>query len=327
MIVIEFTQHDGREEIYQKDLLSAKISKAMITGDDITLRSYEGWSHRENGLFNMVDNLCKFWQYDKNKITIETNAWGETHPNYNVIEAKYHSDFLNFNTPCTKIEWNQNFIFGMFIGIARRERMYSLWRYRQSMYKELGLTSFNQDFMDIDISADMAKVCHYADCKVNDIISIRPYSDIDQIRKPPIWLDLNTVGPLWEQAYEQIALEVVCESNSASDVFILSEKILRPMYYRRPFLVVGSKDYLKNLRKLGFRTFDDVIPNYYDQFEEFIRVDSVFQILESLIESNAIELILDQCQSDIEHNYNLVLELSNKHLQIKKDNPGYFKHD
>ena len=316
-----------REEIIDKELLCAKIIKAILTNDDIVIRSDEGNSFVENGLYTLLDTLCKFYHYDGSKITIETNNWLESHNQYHVVPAKYSTDFVYFSNPHDVPNWDHSKIFGMFLGLGRKERIYSLLRYRQSRYKDLGLTSFNQDFMDIDITADIAKVCQYANCKIDDIVSIQPYSDIDEVEQTPIWLNKNTNGKLWENAYRQIAIEIVCETTMYQDAFHVTEKTLRPMYYRRPFLVVGSKDYLKKLQTLGFRTFEGIIPDYYDQLEGFIRVDNVFQILESLIESNAIKLILEQCQSDIEHNYNLVLELSNKHLKIKKENPGYYAHD
>jgi hypothetical protein len=181
--------------------------------------------------------------------------------------------------------------------------------------------------MDIDTNVDLAKVSQYADCKINDITSIRPYSDIDSIRKPPIWLNLNTVGPLWHTVYEQIAIEIVCETGVHPDSFLITEKTLRPIYYRRPFLIIGAKNYLKKLRSIGFKTFEDIIPDYYDKWDEFTRVDDVFQILEDILDNNSMAAILDKCQPDIEHNYNLLLKMSKEQSQLMNDNPGYFAHD
>ena len=118
----------------------------------------------------------------------------------------------------------------------------------------------------------------------------------------------------------------MCETTTWPGAFHVTEKTLRPMYYKRPFLVVGSKDYLKNLRAMGFRTFDNIISTAYDQTDGLVRVDRVFETLEQLIDQG-IDDILDQCHDDIEHNHNLLLELSTKHLHIKKENPGYYKHD
>jgi hypothetical protein len=326
-MIIDITKHDGRSEIYNEGELAAKLSRAMQLGDDISLRTIEGNSFTENGIYKLLDTLCEFWNFDKKKITLETLNWYEQHDIYTVKSAKYSDDFTYFSKEQSAKSWDRSQMFGMFIGIARRERIYSLIRYQKSPYKDLGLTSFTQDFMDIDLNSDIAKVCQYADCKINDVVSIPPYSDIDKLRKPPIWHDHNTTGPVWESVYERIAIEVVCETTIHPDAFHITEKTLRPMYYRRPFLAIGSKDYLKKLRSIGFKTFDNIIPSDYDQLEEFVRVDAVFHLLENMISNGELDTLLERCQDDIEHNYNLLLKLSNEHLQTEKNNPGYHLND
>lgn len=325
-IVIDLIQHDGRTEIFKESLLCSKIIQAMLTNNKIILRTDEGNSFEQNGMYSLLDSLCDFWKYDSSKIIIETNNWQECHSVYHVQPSKYSTDFLAFGQPNNYIKWNKEKVFGMFIGLARKERIYSLLRYQRSRYKKLGLTSFNQHFNDISLNGDLAEVSKYADCSIDSIIANLPYSDIDQIRKPPIWLNLNTIGKIWEQAYTKIAIEIVCETTVHSSAFHVTEKTLRPMYYRRPFIVIGSPNYLKNLQALGFKTFDNFIPSDYDNSADLLRVDNVFAVLETIVDQG-VDNLLEKCRDDIEHNYNLVLELSRQHRIAKASMPKYYEHD
>ena len=49
----------------------------------------------------------------------------------------------------------------------------------------------------------------------------------------------------------------------------LTEKIFKPMMLEKPFVVNGTKGYLKELKRLGFKTFSDVIDESYDDAEFF----------------------------------------------------------
>jgi hypothetical protein len=323
--IIQIQQYIGITEVFNVEIISSEIIKAIIANDDITLRTDEGFSFEENGLFNILDNLCTYWNYDKSRITIETNNWQEAHSHYNIKSAEYSIDFLPFSKMHTPKTWNQEKTYGMFIGRGTAERIYSIIKNKKFKYKDQGLTSFHHNFDTHPINQMLALASMHTNCPVNDILSIVPYSDIDYIRTPPIiGSKLNSTHPLWTTAYEKIALEIVCETNLWPTSFQVTEKTLRPIYYQRPFIVLGSKDYLKKLKNLGFRTFNNIIPSYYDGYERFIRVDNIFKILEGLIEQKRINLILDECHSDIVHNYNLLLELSNRHRQTRSRIQSYY---
>jgi hypothetical protein len=324
MQIIQIQQYIGNTEIFNKELMSSEIIKAMMANDDITLRTDEGFSFEENGLYTVLDNLCAYWNYNKSKITLESNNWGESHSQYNVKPAAYSTDFLAFNKQYIPKPWNQEKIYGMFIGRASVERVYSIVKNKKFEYNEHGLTSFHHDFSTHPINQMMAEISMHTNSTVSDILNITPYSDIDYIRSVPILAPANSSYSLWPTTYEKIAIEIVCETTLWPTSFQVTEKTLRPMYYQRPFIVLGSKDYLKKLKNMGFRTFDNIIPSYYDERERFDRVDSIFQVLEELIKNQNINSILDECQADIIHNYNRLLELSIEHQQTCKRLPSYY---
>ena len=64
--------------------------------------------------------------------------------------------------------------------------------------------------------------------------------------------------------YQQTAFSLICETTTNNDASFFTEKIAKPMLACRLFVVISGQYYLKNLRKLGFRTFDNVIDESYD---------------------------------------------------------------
>jgi len=64
--------------------------------------------------------------------------------------------------------------------------------------------------------------------------------------------------------YANCALEVVLETVFDSTKHHLTEKILRPIACRRPFILASTQGSLQYLRSYGFETFDGLIDESYD---------------------------------------------------------------
>jgi len=65
--------------------------------------------------------------------------------------------------------------------------------------------------------------------------------------------------------YEATDIEVVLETLFDDQRLHLTEKILRPIACEQPFIVVGPHGSLKYLRSYGFKTFDELWDEQYDQ--------------------------------------------------------------
>jgi len=67
------------------------------------------------------------------------------------------------------------------------------------------------------------------------------------------------------QVYNKSAYSLVCESSSDNDYVFITEKITKPMLACRLFIVISSHRYLERLQSLGFKTFEGIIDESYDQ--------------------------------------------------------------
>lgn len=88
----------------------------------------------------------------------------------------------------------------------------------------------------------------------------------------------------------------------------LSEKIFKPIVCNHPFIILGSKGSLKELRKLGYKTFDGWIDESYDELGTWERFDAIIEAIKKI---DAIENKLEWYKSMepiIKHNYETLKE-------------------
>jgi hypothetical protein len=148
---------------------------------------------------------------------------------------------------------------------------------------------------------------------------------------PPITSPLSG-GVDWNSVYEKIGIELVFETSENAEATMITEKLLRPMLFKRPFMLIGGKHAIKTIKEvvipklihpydssINICFFDEVISNAYDNDHGIHRVEHVFDILRELILTNKIHTIIDDCRDGIETNYKYVQTvLHNKYSNIDK---------
>jgi hypothetical protein len=107
--------------------------------------------------------------------------------------------------------------------------------------------------------------------------------------------------------YSQTDFEVVLETLFDDHRLHLTEKILRPIACRQPFLLMGTHGSLEYLRSYGFQTFDGIIDESYDLIIDpekrmLAVIDSMKQIVAwtDKVKNQNIKKI----QKIVEHNHN-----------------------
>lgn len=70
------------------------------------------------------------------------------------------------------------------------------------------------------------------------------------------------------KVYDKTSYSLVCETHTLNDFSFFTEKIAKPILAKRLFVVVSGQHYLRNLRSFGFKTFDCVIDESYDDVED-----------------------------------------------------------
>ena len=116
------------------------------------------------------------------------------------------------------------------------------------------------------------------------------------------WTRLSQVVPI--KIYNQTAYTVVAETNFHNEYSFYTEKIVKPIMGRRLFLVFAGQYFLRNLRSMGFKTFDGIIDESYDLEPDFtLRGQMILKQMDYLFEQDQ-QTILDKVRPIAEYNYN-----------------------
>ena len=119
---------------------------------------------------------------------------------------------------------------------------------------------------------------------------------IDLIGKQMVDIDntdtITSVNTFTKTMYEQTLLSIITETIVLSNTMLISEKTWKAIAIGHPFMIVGSKGILKQLKEMGYKTFDRWIDESYDNAETFSeRVDIICNNIKILNENSLEELI------------------------------------
>ena len=117
---------------------------------------------------------------------------------------------------------------------------------------------------------------------------------------------LSQIIPL--DIYNQSTYSVVAETNYDNHYSFYTEKIVKPILAKRLFIVFSGQHYLRNLRRLGFQTFDGIIDETYDTVEDPQQRFALALEQMQLLINTPQDQVLEQIQPIIEHNQRLMLE-------------------
>lgn len=138
--------------------------------------------------------------------------------------------------------------------------------------------------------------------------------DFNNCELDRVWHD----GTPEKKYYETYNLEIVTETTVKAH--FLTEKTIKPIASKMPFLSVSSPGYLKYLRNIGYKTFSDVFDESYDIITNTaLRVQAIADTLDTLVSTNQIYNLTNTCSDILEHNACRVREIAHTHVDNKRN--------
>jgi hypothetical protein len=114
----------------------------------------------------------------------------------------------------------------------------------------------------------------------------------------------SSITPI--SVYNKSAYSIITETNAYNTFSFFTEKTAKPILGRRLFIVFNGQYFLRNLRQLGFKTFDGIIDESYDnEPDDQKRWQMALDVARWLSEQNQLE-IFQKIKSITEHNYQLI---------------------
>lgn len=122
----------------------------------------------------------------------------------------------------------------------------------------------------------------------------------------------DTVDENIMQCYNHIFVDIVCEKMVTGQTFFPTEKTARPLATKTPFLIMSAPNYIKNLRRLGFRSFGQFWDESYDYQQGVQRVESIQRIIDDLakLTQDQLQNLYQKMTPILEHNYKTYMLLT-----------------
>ncbi len=112
---------------------------------------------------------------------------------------------------------------------------------------------------------------------------------------------------------EQICLDsfisVVSEAHcgDSDETMFLSEKLYKPIACRHPWMVMGNKDSLAMMQKMGYKTFSDFVIEDYDGLPTHKRMLSIIESVKKLIDTKDKIGWFESTRDVVEHNHKTLI--------------------
>jgi len=314
--------------IWNLEFLIVDIMHEFQKNDKIVINlNNVGPDANELGLYHVLDYITAKFNIDKKLVTIQTRNLLESHPDYKIVKSNplYVSEIQKFARvdDYTKKNFNQIKHFGLFIGRSNWQR---LWISSEmfSQYRDKTLQTFlydpTSDFHKSHLGVD--RLCNElkGQCNLSFITQL--------ISQSPVLIDPIDTFPIITPAHFEISkhyhkffLEIICETYSSGQSFFPTENTWRPMACQTPFIIQGPVNFLKNLRKLGFKTFSNWWDESYDEDGGLIGIETILRNINNLSNMSTIQLksMYDDMKPVLEHNYNVLIELTNNSFNMFYD--------
>lgn len=311
MTEVEIKTSDG--EIWQRDKVIVELIQASFKGPVIINLLREGPCCQTVGLESMLDLLVEKFQFSRNLYTIKTCNQVPSSRYNEQRQSFIELEFMQKNAleiQHKDIDFQKHF--GMFVSRSNWLRL-AIASYCYDKYQDRTLMTYHYD------RTSDYHVCHFGLEKFLN----KHLDEIDQVstflKKIPIAFEDHCYPIQWNQRavelnalYPEFFCDIVCETYFSGRVFFMTEKIMRSIINKKPFLVQGPQWFLKNLKKLGFQTFDRWWDEGYDEDPWDFRYQGIKINIDYI--ANQSLATVQQWHTDmkpvLDHNYDTFLKLT-----------------
>lgn len=319
--MIEFANSDST--IWNRDQLIIELAAAMSAGHpriDLSTKG-EGPCAASLGLYELLDQMCDRFNYNRQQVYIKTCNLAEAHSDYNIVidpNVYYLKSAQQYNTADPTKQITKHF--GHFVGHGNVHRLY-IASHLYANHRDQTLqtyhcdpvSEYHKEFIGLE---DMMFLNHsYSEVQnALNLIQAAPITQ-DAIDQYPI---LNPTTLNITKLYPKFFAEIVSLTYWSGDTFYIDEKIWRPILMKTPFIVQGPKDFMSRFRALGFRTFDRWWDEGHSEDPADCQPGAVVQLVDQLSRYTLDDLnnMLSEMESTLEHNHSLMMQLTKKDLHV-----------
>lgn len=308
------------ERIWNPLQTAAKITLALKNNESIVIDCMsEAPNLIESGLADFLFFL-KNQGLDISKLSVRTGNMTETVDGLNIIRMPsfmfelpyYQKMYKEFAAQTKDIQYT----FGHFVARTTLPRLIiSSYLYKHYPEKTWQTFHWRHDDDYHKTHLELEKLLHLYGVdspEAQDAWHLLQHSPLlkESVSKYPILHPEHVTGVYdW---YQYFFVDVVCETWYQGSNFFLTEKFWRAVMTRTPFIIHGPQWVLENIKRLGFKTFDQWWDEGYSQDPGEHRLVEIKKVIDSLGSKTIPELrgIYCDMQSVLDHNFDVFMNLS-----------------
>jgi len=201
--------------------------------------------------------------------------------------------------------WNQKKIFGCFYGRPSAPRL-GIAAHLLSHYSEKSFVVTKFDFFKEDERQhfDIERLFTWHPDSIKNLFLLQ----MNDTGKSIGYMKGRYLSNELSKEYTNFLIDIVSEPSCSGNAFYPTEKIVRAILCKRPFIVMGNKNYLLYLRQIGFKTFYEFWDEDYDGVDENLRYIKILKLIDQIgsLDFTKIKRLYENMQHIIEHNYQLL---------------------
>ena len=312
----------------------ADIVDALHNNDKVVIQFTEGialeeLNYKEKKFLQILKELCENnnWPLDKIHISLpnlvqDKSVW----PSISYGGASILGDdltrniFLGLQAGNVKVDKDIQKTFGIFIHRSQWDRLL-LSSHLYKNHKEITMQTFRKDLKEpanmVEMGLDQLFWLLSCDDKLDpiliqqlcDFVSSLPHNNGIEWQRTDQQATVDQTITGW---YNNIFLDIVCEKMVTGQTFFPTEKTARPLATKTPFLIMATPNYIKNLRRLGFKSFSQFWDESYDYQQGVQRIESMQLIIDDVAKLDNAQLknMYQEMLPILEHNYTIYHSLT-----------------
>jgi len=209
------------------------------------------------------------------------------------------------------IEKNKERLYLNFNRIARPNRLFLMDLLLENKLYDVGFNSLGDKcslHCSLDFTLKQTKI-KFKKFNIERIKKIIPITlDTSDFSKNLAMVTLTSI----RKYYEKSLISLVTETNYDNNYPVFfTEKTFKPIANKQPFILISSPNSLARLRDLGYKTFNNIIDESYDDIQDDnLRLLAIVAEINRLAKLNTLEFI-EKTTEITEHNYNNLRSKSN----------------
>jgi hypothetical protein len=290
--ILSKIQNDSKLVIIMSD--EGDVNQFDVSILELLLKKYNIPTHN----FYFIHNIFEFPKCNFNQLYLNSHLINAIKVSNNILN-KNHNQIYKFHFPIRRFRKHR---------IKLLEELFI----DDNTFIENNLVSFDVNFLD----------------NKNQITNLNSQfkTHISRIQKKVIDIeDFSIMGHNigLSNTYEKSCITILTETMFYEDYNYLSEKIWKPLMHQHPFILLGRPYALKSLHKLGFKTFNSIIDESYDnELDDTIRFNMVLNEIFKLNRLTLLELIqkVNSINDILIFNQNHLSNMELNKLELEKTN-------